>query len=362
MTENNLGILTNIKVEGFKSIKEINLPLKPLNIIVGPNGVGKSNFIGVFKLLYKIVSLDLQKYVLSCGGAERFFHFGSKNTDKIKIELGFKCNTYRAILEHAIPDTLVFAQEMAFYGEWGSSIENKGGLESKLKSSNEYKVVYTERYLHGFRVYHFHDTSDSALIKKNCSISNQSFLQANGENLAAMLYRFKEYYKEDYDNIVNVIKMVAPFFQDFILEPDDAGNIMLKWKQYGSDTVFDANYLSDGTLRFMALSTLLLQPDQFIPSTVLIDEPELGLHPYALKVLAEQMKRVAARGKQIVATSQSVTFINEFSYEDIVVADRQKEQSVFRRLEENEVKNWLDEFAMGDIWEKNIIGGTPDEF
>ncbi len=361
MVEENLGILTNIRIRGFKSIKETTLPLKPLNVIVGANGVGKSNFIGTFKLLYNIVNKNLQSYIAQSGGAERFLHLGSKNTDKITISLDFKRNTYHAELISSLPDTLLFANEQVCYYDKCTDLASNS-TETNLHTQNAFRVTYTRNYLHGFRVYHFHDTSDSALIKKTCSISNQMYLQARGENLAAMLYRYKNSYIQDYENIVKTIQLVAPFFQDFILAPDDNNNIMLRWKQQGSDTIFDANYLSDGTLRFIALTTLLLQPQEFIPSTVLIDEPELGLHPYALKILAELIKSVSKNDKQIIVTSQSVTFINEFNYGDIVVVDRKGNESTFRRLEELEVRNWLDEFSLGDIWERNIIGGTPNDF
>lgn len=361
MIEENLGILTNITVEGFKSIKKMDLPLTPLNVIIGPNGVGKSNFIGVFKLLYNIVNQNLQSYIAQSGGAERFLHFGNKNTNEILIKLAFKCNTYQANLVPSLPDTLIFKNEkVCYYNDCTDLTFN--GPETFLYMQDMYRIKYTRDYLHGFRVYHFHDTSDSAQIKKTTSINNQMYLQAKGENLAAMLYRYKNHYSQDYIKIVKTIQLVAPFFQDFILAPDDNKNIMLRWKQQGNDTIFDANDLSDGTLRFIALTTLLLQPQNFIPSTVLIDEPELGLHPYALKILAELIKSVSKNGKQIILTSQSVTFINEFNYNDIVIVDRKNNESLFRRLKEQEIKAWMDEFSLGDIWERNIIGGTPNDF
>lgn len=366
MSEQELGILTNIKIKGFKSIKELDLDLKPINIIIGQNGAGKSNFIGVFKLLYNIVNKDLQFYIKKSGGAERLLFFGSKVTKFIDIEINFKSsNKYELTLVPAVPDRLIFNKEIARFMEKGNwdDLENKSGDESELDSGKSpYKAPYIKKYLQGVRVYHFHDVGDNSPIKKTCDLSNNNFFDAQGENLPAMLYRFKENYSNEYEKIVFVIKMVAPFFQDFILEPDDNKNILLKWKHKGGDRPFDVNYLSDGTLRFIALATLLLQPDEFIPHTILIDEPELGLHPYALKVLAELFKGVAKRGKQIIATSQSVEFVNEFSAEDIIIADRKDDMSVLRRLGEKEVEQWLEEFSIGDIWSRNIIGGNPNDF
>ena len=370
MTDTNWGILEKIKVENFKSIKKMDLSLKPLNIIVGPNGVGKSNFIGVFDLLYNIGEKQLQRYTSVNGGADRFLHFGSKVSNNISIKLAFPINTYECRLLYATGNKFVFDKEEGCVtgGGYHSKCDiftETGAEESKFQYLNSDSIGgYIKDYLNGLRKYHFHDTTKESPLKQSSKKNDCGRLRGDGSNLAAMLYRFKErdVYQSYYNKIVEIIRMVAPFFEDFILEPDENDNITLVWKHKDSDKYFDAFDLSDGTLRFIALTTLLSQPDILMPQTIIIDEPELGLHPYALKVLAEQMKSVALRGKQIVATSQSVTFINEFSYEDIVVADRKDEQSVFRRLEENEVKNWLDEFAMGDIWEKNIIGGTPNEF
>ncbi len=350
------GILTNIKIKGFKSIKEMDLDLKPLNIIIGQNGAGKSNFISIFKILHKIVNKEFQLYIKKNGGAEHFLHFGSKVTENINININFADNNvYKVSLVPSISDTFILNNETTGLKE-SLNILSESENESKLEDKQ-----YVKKYLEGLRVYHFHDVGDNAPIKKTCSVYNNIFLQSQAENLPAMLYHFKKNYQIEYNKVISVIKMVAPFFQDFILEPEDK-NIILRWKHTGYDKVFDVYDLSDGTLRFIALATLLLQPDSFIPNTVLIDEPEIGLHPYALKILAELFQSVAKKGKQIIATSQSIEFINEFICKDIIVADRKNETSYFKRLEEKEVKQWLEEFSIGDIWGKNIIGGTPNDY
>ncbi|MDR0822877.1 MAG: AAA family ATPase [Endomicrobium sp.] len=358
------GILKNIKIEGFKSIKKMDLSLNPLNIIIGQNGAGKSNFIGIFKFLCNIINKDLQSYVSKNGGAERFLYFGNKTTKSISISAVFDSkDAYDIVLIPAIPNKLIFEKEVISWKEHSEDLCNANGEESKLDSNpinpNEYNARY---YLSTIKVYHFHDVSNESPIKKSCKISDNAFFRPQADNLPAMLYRFKQYYQAEYNEIIATITMVAPFFQDFILEPDDNDNIVLKWKHKGSDAYFDVFYFSDGTLRFIALATLLLQPDKFIPHTVIIDEPELGLHPYALKILAELMQRVSKRGKQVIATSQSVDLINEFNAEDIIVSDRVGDESVFHRLKEEEISQWLEEFSIGDIWSRNIIGGAPNDF
>lgn len=360
----NLGLLKHIHVEGFKSIKNLDLDLQPLNIIIGPNGAGKSNFIGIFEFLYEIVNKRMQKYVAEKGGAEKFLFFGSKETNKIAINASFSCNTYKADLKPAEPDTLLFAWETACYEDkCTEKFFNLNGKESKLDTTDEFKVVYTLRYMKGFQVYHFHDTSKNSPLRKRASVNDTVGLRADGNNLASVLYKLKntESLYHCYRDIVSAVQIVAPYFQDFILEPEES-SILLRWQHKNSDSFFDVTDFSDGTLRFIALATLLNQPLKMMPDTILIDEPELGLHPLALKILAEMMQSVSKQEKQIIATTQSVTLINQFQPENIIVADRKDNQSVFRRLEKGEVENWLDEYAMGDIWEKDIIGGTPDVY
>ncbi len=356
--------LNNIDIKGFKSIKDTNLELGPINIIIGPNGVGKSNFISVFEFLNAIVNKNLQHFIIRKGGAEHFLHFGSKITNQIDISITVSsANKYTLKLIPANPDTLMIKEDIVFYipkGNWDKITEN--AYESILSDATKtsYKAYYLVNYLSNIRIYHFHDVGDNAPVKKYSSLSDNIFLQSQADNLSSMLYLFKKNYQAEYCYIVSVIKMVAPFFQDFVLEPEN-NKILLRWKHVDYEKIFDIYDLSDGTLRFIELATLLLQPDSFIPNTVIIDEPELGLHPYALKILAELFQNVSKKGKQIIATSQSVEFINEFNFQNIIVADRQKEVSCFRHLKEEEVKEWLEEFSIGDIWNKNIIGGNPND-
>ncbi|MCK5295732.1 MAG: AAA family ATPase, partial [Alphaproteobacteria bacterium] len=336
--------------------------------------VGKSNFIAVFKFLNKLIQKDLQHHILTSGGAERFFHFGSKETQEISICLNLPLNRYEVSFKQAMPDELVFTEEKGIFfasrmrypnRDYKEDFASRNKLESGLPTPNPSGIGgYIASYMDGLKVYHFHDTGDTAPVKRICKTTDCRRLLANAENLAAMLYRFKisEKYYHCYEKIVDSITLVAPFFHGFILEPNENDYIRLKWKHRGSEKDFDAYDLSDGTLRFICLATLLQQPLELMPQTILIDEPELGLHPHAIQVLAGMIKSVAKQEKQVIASSQSVTLINEFNAEDILVVDRKGDETVFTRLDEEEIKEWLEDFSIGEIWEKNIIGGTPDDF
>ena len=361
-----LGRLKKIKISGYKSIKKLEIELKSLNIIIGSNGVGKSNFISFFKFMKKILDQDLQFYVAEQGGANKFLYFGRKVTDKIELVLYFPPNAYGAILVPDATDSLIFKKEESQYratdmGYTFSPTTHKlaqaGDKESKLGTGYNIEK-YITKYIYDWKVYHFHDTSNSAKVKQNCKINDCEILSPDGANLSAFLYCVKKNNPQSYKIIVKTIQRVAPFFQDFILEPEvhNKDSIKLKWKHKGTDEYFDANDLSDGTLRFMLLTTLLLQPN--LPTIILLDEPELGLHPFALKILASMFRKVSKK-TQIIASTQSVTLADEFDLEDLIVVDRVDNQSVFKRLNTEEYQEWLEEYTLGEIWQKNLIGGVP---
>lgn len=361
-----LGRLQHIKLSGFRSIKKLDLELAPLNILVGPNGAGKSNFISFFRFMNRLSDKELQLHVRSqLNGADKALYFGRKTTDKLEIDLHFSPNGYQAKLVPSTDDSLVFADERAIFyaNEIGYSGGNKtyllakaGALESALPAAGSMRPAqHVARYISDWKVYHFHDTSDTAKVKTSYSIFATDRLMPQGENLAAFLYNIRE--TEEYKHIVKTIQRVAPFFHDFIFQPEPNNMIRLRWKHKGSDDYFDATMLSDGTLRFICLTTLLLQPR--LPTMILLDEPELGLHPFAMQLLAAMM-RSASENTQIIASTQSVTLANQFEWHDIVVVDQTDNQSRFRRLKEAEVSSWLEQYKLGEIWEMNIFGGTPE--
>jgi len=214
------------------------------------------------------------------------------------------------------------------------------------------------KYIKDWKVYHFHDTSKSSPMKQACNIHDYDSFAVDGHNLPAFLYFIKRYYEKSYTHIVRTIQRVAPFFQDFLLEPDAANQdmIRLRWKHKASELYFDANDLSDGTIRFICLTTLLLQPN--LPTIILLDEPELGLHPYALQILASLFK-VVSNQTQIIASTQSSIFADFFDIEEIIVADTKENATIFHRLDREKYKEWFEEYSVGEMWQKNLIGGVP---
>lgn len=360
--------LDRVRIRGFKSIRELDLELRPLNVLIGANGSGKSNFIDFFTLLREIVNLRLQAYVARSGGASSLLHFGPKVTPEMRLRVHFGRNVYDARLEAAEDDTLFFAEETCWYHgpgypkpytvELGSGHRESGLIE---ESQRHDRVVIADHVINSilsWQVYQFHDTSDSARVKQTGDLGDNAFLRPDAANLAAFLFMLRETQRPYYDRIVKTIRLVAPFFDDFTLRPSplNPDKIRLEWRERGSDAYFTASALSDGTLRFMCLATLLLQPE--LPATVLIDEPELGLHPYAITLLTSLL-RGAAEKTQVIAATQSVPLVNQFVPDEVLVVDRIDGQSTFQRLSEAAIEGWLENYGLGDLWEKNVIGGRP---
>jgi len=357
-----LGNIDKLKIDGFKSIKSVEIEFSSINILIGANGAGKSNFISFFNFMRKLAEKELELYVAQLGGANKILHFGKKVTKELSFSLLFKPNAYVASLIPDEQDKLIFQKEYAFfYGDYKNTkydIHSVGLRESGLKGQVPIHN-YVMGYIKDWKVYHFHDTSKASLMKQPCNINDYYPLAVDGGNLPAFLYFIKNQYEDSYTKIIKTIQRVAPFFHDFILEPDIANKemIRLRWKHKGSELYFDANDLSDGTIRFICLTTLLLQPN--LPTMILLDEPELGLHPFALQILAS-LFRVASNKTQIIASTQSSTFADFFDIEDIIITDTKDNATVLKRLNSEEYKEWTEEYSVGEMWQKNLIGGVPN--
>jgi predicted ATPase len=321
--------------------------------------------VAVFGLLNQMVEGRLQPTVTKLGGAATLLHGGPKHTEKITLGLTFGANGYQTTLEYAQDDSLFFAEEYATFQAKGYTMPyvetlGAGHKESKLveMATRKRVVSFVLDALRAWRVYHFHDTSPGAAVKRKGALDDNATLRPDAANLAAFLYRLKEKEHDAYRRIVAAVQQVAPFFSDFSLSPDRLypDQIQLEWTERDSDAYFSAHAFSDGTLRFICLATLLLQPE--LPSLILIDEPELGLHPYAITQLAALFRSAATRTQVLVAT-QSVTLMNQFEPADVVVVDRKDGQSTFRRIDEKEIDAWKDSYSLGELWEKNVLGGRP---
>ena len=358
-----------LKVKNFKSILEQELRLRRLNVFIGGNGSGKSNLIGIFRFLKEIVDQNLSGYTQMKGGADSLLYYGRKRSPEMELEVEFgegeTTNRYFVRLVGAEDDSFFIGEEVAYYHDKAKYPARpfhlrvvSGVRESRLKKESHVCARQILADLESYRVYHFHDTSDTAAAKGLSDVEDNRFFRPQAENLAAFLYFLQEQKPQHLSLIQDTIRQIAPFFGKFQLAPSrlNPAKIRLEWQERGSDAYFNGSSLSDGTLRFICLSVLLLQPE--LPPLILLDEPELGLHPAAITVLASMLSSAAERTQVIVAT-QSVTLVNQFTPEDVWTVDREDSQSMFRPLNSADRRDWLENYALGELWEKNLLGARP---
>lgn len=386
-----IGRLTKLTLKGFKSIgDEAIIDFTDRNVLIGANGAGKSNLISFFRLLGWAMTPpgNLAMLVGKSGGASTFLFDGPARTPQFEAALTFESDTgtneYAMRLFHAAGDAFVFADERYRFTRVGTEPGNwtslrPGNFESRLveregtiptfspqegmktmggKSKRQSQTAeFIQGLLRSCVVYQFHNTSDTARVKLRWSIDDNRFLKEDAGNLAPFLLRLSKDLPDYYQRIVETIRIVAPQFAEFDLSPEN-DNVLLQWRERGSDVLFGAGQMSDGTLRAVALISLLLQPVENLPSLILLDEPELGLHPSAISLIAGLIKTVS-RHRQVLVATQSAALLDEFEPGDILVAERPNRSSTFRRLGEDALKEWLAEYTLSDLWNKNVFGGRP---
>lgn len=374
--------LSHLKVAGFRSIRNLDLDLGDLTVLVGANGSGKSNFVGFFNMLSAMLWEDLQLYVQRKGGASSILHYGPKLTRSLNASLTFSgangTSAYEFSLEFAAPDRLVFSKEQLefeqvdeaqpFSGSLGSGqTETRLTLLASQGTGSVARMVSRAflKRLQGLRVYHFHDTSETASIRLTQDLADHRALHATGGNLAAFLYMLQQSFPAHYDRIVSTVRLAVPYLRDFVLEPDrlSAGSIQLRWRDRSADHEFGAHQLSDGSLRAIALITALMQPEALLPALIAIDEPELGLHPSAIATVA-QLIRAASKKRQVIVATQSSRLIAGFAPEEVVVVEREEDErghgaSTFKRLSDEALGAWRDDYDLGQLYDMNVTGGGP---
>ena len=350
--------MDRIEIKGYKSFKDLALDLLPINILIGSNGSGKSNFLSFFEFLNRLYEQKLTEYVALNGGIDKYFFQGSKITDTIEATIYFKCNSYSFELQEG-DNRFVFLKEGLGYYQSYSDIALFGN-EANIKSySGLSRGEYIRKYLSEIKKYHFHDTGKSSPFTKESHIVNDTyFLYEKGGNLAAFLYGIREKEPIVYKRIIRVIQSIAPYFSDFYFNVSAADTVRLQWTDKFSSTIYGPTDLSDGTIRFIALATLFLQPVP--PKVIIIDEPELGLHPLAIQTLAGMIKSAAAKGTQVIIATQSADLITNFDAEDVITVNQTDGVSVMKRHSSEELNAWLDDYTLGDLWKQNILkGGQP---
>lgn len=363
-------MLKKVSLTNFRSFCQTEVDIKNLNILIGGNGSGKSNFISLFSMLNYIHIGRLGDWIANKGGFDNIVYNGIQENEDVNLSFFFETqyhgvqNIYELSLR-ATEENYTVDRER--FGLWkpheltnpSFKLEETNQKETKLKYFADRKVeipAYIYSTIKDFQVFHFDDVSANSNKKRLQNLEEGYPLHPEGDNIAAFLYYLKQNHIDYYDKIVETIRLVTPYFDDFILEPEvgHLNQIKLKWRERNHLKKFSAALISDGTIRFICLCALLLQP--IPPLLIVIDEPELGLHPLAISFLAELIKKASIQ-TQIILSSQSVTLLNQFECEDILVVDRSQLGSQIKRLNEQELQDWLDEYSLGQLWENNYLGG-----
>lgn len=361
--------LDKLTIRGFKSILDLtDFELKNLNIIVGANGAGKSNLIAFFRMLRAFIDGNLQRFVNDNGGAGDLLYNGRKHTAEMFFQMRFGDHGYRFTLVPTAQNSCAVEKEALYYdhgrtGWWelGNSSSGYSLMAQEIKEQSSDAQYSRSVYdaIMSWQIYHFHDTSGTAGMRHYEIVEDNQQLRSDAANIGPFLYKLKKDSPKAYQEIVSAIRLVMPFFDDFLLIPQESGpksEVNISWRQKGTDYPMQPYHLSDGSIRFICLATALLQPNP--PSTIIIDEPELGLHPSAIAILAEQIK-IASQRTQVIIATQSPLLIDQFAVEDIIVATRKHGASSFERLKEADFSAWLEDYSVGELWTKNVIAGGP---
>ena len=369
-----------VRIRGFRSLADVELSdLHNANVLIGANGSGKSNFIRFFEMMsWMLRSRRLEEFVALQGGADDQLHKGNRVTPRMEAELTVHTdagrNDYRFALAHAHPDRFVFTEEAFRFsashlptaarwqyapsGQSEAAIVDLAQAQTPPPGVNPRTARVVVHLLRDCAVYQFHDTSDASHFKKRWDADDNNTLRTHGGNLAAVLHRLEQEDVRRFELISRHVRRVLPVFDRFQIE-DSFGKVSLRWKAAGTDKSFGAHLTSDGSLRFFALVTLLNLPPEMLPSVLLLDEPELGLHPAAIALVGGMIKALAV-DRQIIVATQSPLLVDAFDLEDVAVLDLDDGRTTIRRPDADGYQRWLDEgFLPGEMWQKNVIGGHP---
>ena len=368
----NTPLIEHIRIQGFRSLASVELSEIPkATVLIGTNGSGKSNFIRFFEMLsWMLRSRKLAEFVEKHGAADDQLFGGNRRTSRIEAEVRLRTergrNDYRFMLSYAHPDRFIFTDEAFRFNRRGLNTEadwhSLGSTHLEAKIVEEAQSNITARIivnlLRNCAVYQFHDTSDESYFKKSWDAEDNNQLRSHGGNMAAVLHRLEQEDIKRFELICQHISRILPVFDRFQIE-ERYGRVFLRWNAKGIDKTFGAHLTSDGSLRFFALVTLLNLPPEMLPDVLLLDEPELGLHPAAVTLIGGMIKALAEERQVIVAT-QSPLLVDAFGLDEIFVLDLHDGRTEFRKLTPNDYRVWLDDnFTPGELWQKNLLGGRP---
>ena len=378
------AMIESVHIQGFRSLADVQVKLpgmpgtpKP-SVLIGANGSGKSNFIRFFEMLsWMLRSRRLGEFIETHGGADDQLFGGNAFTPRMTADVTLRTiqgrNDYRFALSYAHPDRVFFSEEAFRFSrtdyltaapwQYLESGQREAQIVEMAQSGGNININSTTasvivNLLRNCSVYQFHNTSDTSEFKKNWDVLEHNQLRSHGGNLAAVLYRLEHQDVRRYEMICRHIGRILPGFDRFAIE-ESYGKVFLRWQAKWTRKTFGAHITSDGSLRFFALVTLLNLPSEMLPDVILLDEPELGLHPAAVTLIGGMIKSLS-RERQVIAATQSPLLVSAFDLDEIIVLELKEGRTEFRQLDSDKYQAWLDDsFTTGDLWQKNLLGGRP---
>ncbi len=372
--------ISRVEIEGFRSLQKVRIDDLPgVTVLIGANGSGKSNLIRFFEMLsWMLKSRQLGRFVGRHGGGSDQLFGGSETTERMRAELCIETeqgsNDYRFALEFGQPDRLIFADEAFRFSRSGSLV--KAGWQVLPVGKEECGIVdvghgdgakrvnvtTARTIVHLLRDcahYQFHNTSSTSSLRKKWDVHDNAYLRSDGGNLAAVLHRLRDGDPRRYEYICRQIARVLPVFDTFDIE-EEYGKVLLRWRARDTGQTIGAHLTSDGSLRFFALATLLNLPPEVLPAVMLLDEPELGLHPSAVDLVARMIRSLGS-DRQVIAATQSPLLVDAFDLDNVIVVETDGSRSLLKTVPTGDAawQEWLVEYSVGQLWEKNLLGGRP---
>lgn len=382
--------LTQLIIQNYRSLADCTLPLRDLAVIIGPNGAGKTALLEVFQLLKRGSQQELAKFLETQGG----FHavLNHREGDSISIELSIDAESeesdspihYQFELKGRPLGYTIASERLEWQTDRNASapfryIDAGHGevryadpaspesttpvwgydpLELALAQAPQVngEVDALRRTLSQTELYGALDVSPRGIIRLPQSLTPTTLPGPNGDNLFSALYNLRASHRDVYDRIIDLLHQGFADFDGVEFPVVGAGQVTLAWYERGDSQPFYPNQLSEGTLRFLWISTLLLSPE--LPGRLLLDEPEISLHPELLKLLAALLQDASARSAIVVAT-HSPDLIRWLEPEEVLVADKEDGATRFTWADQMNLDEWLDEYTLRDLWLMGNLGGRP---
>jgi predicted ATPase len=345
--------------------KRESVELQPLNVLIGPNASGKSNLIEIIRLLHSLPD-DFARAVREAGGAAEIMWKGDRESiAEIKVKIRYP--PFKSTIDYTIEFTapgyflhindekIQVTPSRKLISELPARVSGATSLLAEVKDGYHYpEIVHLSKLLKDISIYKDWDFGRNAPVRmpQRPDLPGTVLLE-DASNLGLILNNYPRSIK---DQIIERLRSVYDGIEDIVTRID-GGTIQTSIKERGFYTAVPAIRFSEGTLRYLCLLALLLNPSP--PSLICIEEPEIGLHPHVLPKIAELLIE-ASRRTQLIVTTHSDALISGLTEvpESIIVCERDQDGSHLRRLDPEQIKPWLDRYALGDLWRMGEIGGT----